>query len=302
MSARLQPWLTLCVLVVSALTTVSANADWVSVKDLAGGDGICLESAGRRFDYVALDGGQVTSGVIHGPRRVKLIARYLFTDRDDDRIPYTVIVALDGREVLRKTFTGRPHPDARPCDRDDRVGSLRRAYLDLAAGKQKLSVRVEHEGTGRVAVRVFREVKRQRQRWVTFAPERYDSVRQLQFTSGNQSTYYHFNATTPLCVTVTGPTTLRVGTRLDFEHTMNGSQTYALNVAIDGEVWRSFHFDTEKLSTAVYVDRPDILPGSRNEFRITVPRGRHAIEIRCARPESCGVAAMIHIPKSDLER
>jgi hypothetical protein len=33
-----------------------------------------------------------------------------------------------------------------------------------------------------------------------------------------------------------------------------------------------------------------------------VPRGRHRVTVRCVRPEACGIAAMVHIPKSDLER
>ncbi len=153
-----------------------------------------------------------------------------------------------------------------------------------------------------VATRLFRQVKTRKERWVPFAPEGYESLRQLQFESGNQSTYYHFDATTPLHFTVTGPTTLRVRTRLDFEHTMNGSQTYALEVTIDGEVYRTFHFDSDKLSTAIYLENPDILPGNRRELRVSVPRGAHIVEVHCVRPEACGVSAMIHIPKSDLER
>ena len=282
------------------LLAAAAEAKWVSVKEYDGVGTVCIESGGRLIDYAVFGPGDAGTCTVHGPRRLKLITRYLFAEGDASRVPYTVIVELDGREVLRKGFTGSPFDEVSLCEGDGLVGALRRDYLELAAGKHQLTLRAEHEGGGRVAMRVFREVKRQR--WVTFAPEGYAEVRHLQFDSGNQSTYYCFDASTPLRVSVAGPTTLRVGTRLDFDHTMNGSQTYTLEVLLDGEVWRSFHFDATKLTAAQYIETPDILPGSRKEFRVTIPRDRHEVEIRCLRPEACGVAAMIHIPKSDLER
>lgn len=96
---------------------------------------------------------------------------------------------------------------------------------------------------------------------MSYAPERYARVTQLQFESGSRSTYYTFDSYRPLVCEVTGPTTLTVWTRLDFEHTMNGMQPYALEVALDGTPWRTFHYDAEKLASAVYTDRPGVLPG-----------------------------------------
>ena len=121
---------------------------------------------------------------------------------------------------------------------------------------------------------------------VPFTPESYDGVRELQFTSGQHSTYYHLTSTKPVRFTVNGPTDLEVHARLDHDHTMSGSQSYALEVTCDGVVWRTFHFDSRKLSTVVYAYTPEVLPGNDNEFRIPVPRGRHIYEIRCLRPES----------------
>ncbi len=300
MTARVRYGMLACL--VLAASVAAAKTSWVSVKEFDGVGTVCIESGGRSIDYAVFDPGDSGTCTVHGPRRIKIISRYLFTATDPERVAYTLVVEVDGREVLRKGFTGKPHDEVALCDGQTRVGSLRRDYLELSAGEHQVTIRVEHEGSGRVAVRLFREVKRKREHWVTYAPETYVALRRLQFESGNQSTYYHFDASTPLCFSVAGPTTLRVGTRLDFDHTMNGSQTYTLEVLLDDEVWNSFHFDATKLSAALYVDQSDILPGSRNEFRIAIPNDRHDVEIRCVRPEACGVAAMIHIPKSDLER
>jgi hypothetical protein len=288
-------------LTVTATVAVAATS-WVSVKGVSGGRAVCLQSGSGQFEYLALGAGDEAVCTVDGPRRVKIVSRYLFADQDDKRVAYDVTVSLDGERVLSKSSTGRPHADYAPCGGEDRVGGLRRAYVDVPAGRHRLAVRAAAAGSGDVAVRVFREVRRKRERWVAFAPASYDEIRTLQFESGAQSRYYHFDAGVPLVIDVAGPTTLRVATRLDFDHTMNGSQNYTLDVAIDDESWRQFHFDAGELTSAVYLERADILPGVRREARIDVPRGRHRVTVRCVRPEACGIAAMVHIPKSDLER
>jgi len=296
-----------CLVLLSALVLVGAVSDaransWVSVRDLAGGRDICLENDGRQFDYTAVGVGQQAQSSLSGPRRLKLISRYLFDDDDDAKVPYTLVVTIDGTEVLRKRHTGKVLRSYQRCRGDGLVSSLRRGYVDLPAGRHDVAISVLTDGGGEVAVRLYRQVKRTRERWMAIAPEAYDGMRHLEFESGARSAYYHFDAASPLLFNLGGPTTLRVRPRLDFDHTMNGSQTYAIEVLIDDEPWRTFHFDTTRLTSAIYLERPDILPGDRKEFKVPVPRGLHRIEIRCVRPEACGVAAMLHIPKRDLER
>jgi hypothetical protein len=278
------------------------TATWVSVKDLKGAGSVCLDVSGNQIDYAILGPDNDAQCSVQGPRRIKLIYRYLFAKQDEARVPYTVFVEVDGREVLRKRFTGVPHEQVAPCKGEQRIGQLRRAYVDLPAGRHKITLRAESDGHGAVAVRLFRQVRRQRESWVTFAPERFAELRHLQFDSGNQSVYYQFTSAQPLQITVIGPTSLRLSTRLDFDHTMNGTQQYSLDVLLNGDPWRVFHFDCIALTSAVYVERPNILPGVRKNLRIQVPPGPHTIEVRCLRPDDCSLATMVHIPKRDVER
>lgn len=282
--------------------SVAAKDSWVSVRDLVGGRTLCLESDGRQFTYMSVLPGQRVDATLSGPRRLKFISRYLFAPGDEDRVPYTVVVTVDGTEVLRKRHTGKVLRSYQRCRGDGPVASLRRGYVELPAGQHRVTISVLTDGGGEVAVRLYRQVKRTRERWMAIAPESYGGMRHLEFESGARSAYYHFDADSPLVLDLSGPTTLRVRPRLDFDHLMNGSQTYTLDVLIDGEPWRTFHFDTTRLTSAIYLEQPDILPGDRKEFQVTVPRGQHRIEVRCVRPEACGVAAMLHIPKRDLER
>jgi len=99
---------------------------------------------------------------------------------------------------------------------------------------------------------------------------------------------------------VTGPTNLQLYTRLDFEPGMLGSQKHMLEVWRDGVIWRTFHYDSTRLANAFYPDRLDILPGTRKRLRISVPDGLHQFEVRCVRPDDCGITAQIRIPRKDL--
>lgn len=278
-----------------------AATSWRTLKPSAAPGETCIAVQGQQYDYHRLDREDPAVVSLRGPRRLKIVTRYVFGADDPDERRYTLRVVMDGREVLRKSLRARPLAGAHLCGQGTEVSALRRSTINVPTGKHDIQIFAETEGDGRVAARFYRESKQQKARDVAFAPEGYAAVRHLQFASGTQSTYYWFHADRPLRFAVTGPTTLKLYTRLDFTHTMNGSQTYSLELLRDGESQNTFHYHTGKLSAAAYVESPDILPGSRKLLRISVPRGRHQFEVRCVRPEACGIAAQIRIPESDVK-
>jgi len=202
--------------------------------------------------------------------------------------------------VLRRNYRGELLTGVTRCTGGGEAAALRSTVLRVPTGKHQIQVFAETEGEGRVALRCYREVKRAKTKEVAFAPERYAAVAELQFASGSTSTYYLFNADSPLGFTLTGPTTLKVYTRLDFDHRMNGVQGYALELLRDGVSVNTYHYQADKLSNASYLKRPLVLPGDRKLLRIPVPRGRHHFELRCVRPDACGIAAQILIPDADV--
>lgn len=283
-------------------TNAVAAEQWLQVKPVQKGAAICLQSQGQEFSYLLLDPAKPVEFQINGPRRIKLISRYLAGPGDPERQAFTLTVKLDGEELLRKTFHAGTNPGVILCDKGDAgVSSLRRIYLDIPKGSHTVQVMGQSPGSGDLACRLFRQSKRKTTGTVPFAPEGYLELATLQFESGNQSTYYRFEADSPLTFSVSGPTTLQLYTRLDFELGMLGSQKYTIEILRDGLIWRTFHYDVTRLSNAFYPDQLDLLPGTRKKLRITVPAGPHQFEVRCVRPESCGISAQIRIPRKDLQ-
>jgi hypothetical protein len=293
---------TLALLAVIAAAPVAAEAatSWARIKDVTAAQNVCLDVGGREYPYVVIGATAPAACAVVGPRRLKVASRYVYDGNDGRRVAYTVIVEVDGREVLRKEHTALPKDTVAPCGATGRVGTQRNDIVDIDTGRHEVRVRAVCEGRGRVAARLYRQGRPTPVHTVPFTPDSYDGVRELQFTSGQHSTYYHLTSSVPVRFTVNGPTNLTVHARLDHDLTMSGSQSYALEVTCDGVSWRTFHFDSRKLTTVVYAYTPEVLPGNDNELRIPVVRGRHVYEIRCLRPETCGVAVQIRIPRADL--
>ncbi len=283
-----------------SVQAMAASTSWQEVKRAKGAADECLNIDSSEFSYQIMD--MSGSGIfrVTGPRRIKLITRYIFAAGDSSEISYEVYLNRNGKEVIRRSFTVTAKSNATTCSSDAPVAGLKRMYIDLPRGTHDILVTASSQGSGHIAGRLFQEKKIRKAKSVPFAPDSFLELATLQFDSGSHSTYYRFDSENPIAFTLAGPTSLKVYTRLDFDMKMNGSQAYAVAVYRDGTLWKSFHYNAKKLGTARYMERSDLLPGSRKTLRISVPSGSHQYEIRCIRPEACGLTAQIRIPKSDL--
>lgn len=282
-------------------TDLRAATSWLSVEPDRDEGQVCLDDQGQPFNYQLLHPQQAVTYEVMGPRRIKLIARYVTGPGDPERPRFSVLVHLDGNEVLRKSFRAAINPTMQVCDQGGGVTHLRRAYLEIPAGRHTISLTGRAPGSGEVVCRLFRESLRRKTGTVDFAPETYLELATLQFESGKQSTYYRFEDGHPLGFSVTGPTRLTLYTRLDFEVGMLGAVPYSIELLRDGEILRTYHYEVARLPNGFYPAHPELLPGVRKKLTIKVPAGRHRYEIRCVRPETCGIAAKIRIPRKDLE-
>lgn len=285
------------------LTAGAARAEttWSSFPPRVSQGEQCIRVGAEDLQYYELDAGDPVVLRVRGPRRLKVITRYIFGPDDPAGASYRISMRVDGREELRRTFRSTSLANVGLCDRNVDVAALRRVYMNVPTGVHDIQVLAESEGAGNIVARFFRRAKSRETPMVNYSPEEFDGVYSLQFESGTRSTYYHFSEDSPLRFSVIGPTTLEIYTRLDFDHTMTGSQVYNLEVLENGESLPPFVYHAEKLSSAAYIERRDILPGERKTLRLTVPRGRQEYEIRCSGPRSCGIAVKIRIPEADLQ-
>lgn len=285
-----------------ALAAVPANAavtSWREVRPLAGGGSACVRTDGRDVTYVVLPDGRGATFELTGPRRYKLLTRG-FPGAGAAGGRYELSVRIDGVVAETRTLALTADEAATACD-GAQVSALRRTYFDVGPGVHRVELAGRAPSGGLVAGRLFGEVKRRGTGRAPLTPASYGSVATLQFDSGAQSTYYRPAPARPLVLDVTGPTSLQIHTRIDFDVTMNGTQDVTLELTRDGVDRRTYHVTAEKLAGAVWVETPHLLPGTRHRVRVEVPAGRHRYELRCLRPDGCGIAAQFQIPVGDLE-
>ncbi|MDO9171211.1 MAG: hypothetical protein Q7W29_05190 [bacterium] len=288
-----------CALLSLSAATASAEVRWRAVAPQGAREQVCLRVDGVEATYDKLRAETPTSYRVRGPRRVKVLSRYVFAPGEAGPVAGTLRFAIDGQAALADAQRLQPRAGAASCAGAP-ASSLHHTYLTIPEGWHEVTVTPTNAGAGFTAVRLFRETSRVSEEYVNLSPERYAGVATLQYDSGVRSTLYRFDADQPLSFEVAGPTTAVVWTRLDFDHRMNGRQSYALEVRVDGQVSRTHHYDADKLDAASYIERPDVMPGERKSLRVQIPRGRHRVEIRCLQPDACGVAAVVRIPAADL--
>lgn len=284
-----------------SLTAAGASAEvrWRAVAPQGAREQVCLRIDGVEATYDKLRAETPASYRVRGPRRVKVLSRYVFAPGETGPVSGTLRFAIDGQTALADAQSLKPRTGAASCAGAP-ASPLHHTYLTIPEGWHEVTVTPTSAGAGFTAVRLFRESSRVTEEYVNLSPERYAGVATLQYDSGVRSTLYRFDADRPLSFEIAGPTTAVVWTRLDFDHRMSGRQSYALEVRVDGQVSRIHHYDADKLDAASYIERPDVMPGERKSLRVQIPRGRHRVEIRCLQPEVCGVTAVVRIPAADL--
>ena len=106
--------------------------------------------------------------------------------------------------------------------------------------------------------------------------------------------------TSTVVLDVVGPTNVKVNTRLLYDATMLGDQSYVVGVR-EGEAPEClYRIDAEPSQTVVMRDRGDVIPGALRHFVLEVPDGAHTYEFRLADTVAGGVAVKFYIPRGDL--
>ena len=230
-----------------------ASAAWKSLRPQDQAGEVCVRVGAQDFDYILLDPQEPARFRVRGPKRLKIISRYIFGKEDSGNPRYVMRVFVDGQEELVKALHGEVLANAQLCGRSGEVSVLRRSYLNVPTGLHDVEIVGDTPASGRIAARVFRESRSKGPRLVSFSPEAFDGVYELQFASGSLSTYYHFSEDAPLRFRVIGPTTLQIDTRLDFDQGMSGSQPYELLVVQDGKDLSRFFWPLLLIGIGIYL-------------------------------------------------
>lgn len=130
--------------------------------------------------------------------------------------------------------------------------------------------------------------------WDALVPEGFIE-RVILRVFGSELVYYGFDADTPLVFTVTGPTQVRVLSRLRFTPGMEGEQSYEVILSENGVEKEKILHRATKTKKAAYIELKDVTLGKALKLDHTISdTGRHTFQVRLGANSKHRVEARIY--------
>lgn len=295
--------LILFLFLLTALVVLPARAaDWKSFQPAedAGTTSIMIGDKELKYGHFTRD--EPLTFSIEGPTRVKILTRVRMPYHTES-VDYAVSVTRDGVHVETHEKTAGPIEGGFYIGFNNMCpGVIRRIYIDVPTGTHGYELRAT--GAYSVDARLFERAESKPSR-VSLAPSEYESVETL-FYRDKELTYYVLTKDVPVLLDVVGPTSIKVNTRLLYDATMLGEQTYVVGVRESGSSATAdgaeslYKIDAEPSETVVCRDRSDVIPGALRHFMLDVPTGAHTYEFRLVDTVAGGLAIKFYIPRGDL--
>jgi hypothetical protein len=289
----------LTIATILALAVASSDAPcatWSSLAPAKSGAKADILVGSKTLTYYRFDSVAPLVLSVEGPTRLKILTRVRIpNDREEEA--YTVVVTRDAEHPTTYEFTAPVSTDAHYVSFNSyRPGAIRRVYIDVPTGQHGYEILAA--GDAVVDARPFESAAKSPSR-VSIAPREYAAVETFYYRD-KELTYYILTESTPVVLDVVGPTTIKVNTRLMFDRTMRGGQSYVLGVREYGEPEQLYKIEAEPSETVTSRDRSDVIPGALRHFMLEVGRGARTYEFRLADAVGGAVALKFYIPRGDL--
>ena len=276
------------ILVALALAPGARAAGWESIESLHGRSAVTVSVKGKPRVYFHLTPQTPIALVVAGPARLRIISRAILSGREGEKAAYQ-IVALEGGKALQATDEKAGEAPDVSAPGAASLGHGRRMVVEVPDGQHEIQLMLT--GVPAVLVRLQRSTPARAEAWVSLTPIR--AARSVSLVEGEKSiAYYSARPGQPVVLRVVGPTTLDLLTRLDFDETMRGVQTYRLRLAERGKTLREVGFRTTKAMTASYSNLANRVPSKFDRLSLPIASGLHEIEIQLLTP--AGGSAEIH--------
>jgi hypothetical protein len=233
---------------------------------------------GNLSTYYSLSHDSLTHMTINGPGNLTVSSRARFKDKSPDSLSFGVLYQIDNvkinlfnaKKVVRMgTNSFIQSSNDKPST--SRTFSLKIApeVHDVAFSMLRTSPQVD------ILVKFIPDSIPD---WMDIKPDK-DTVKiKLKADKSNPQNYYQLSASKPQKFKVTGPTTLRVLTRLEYNYTMQGIISYRVRVARNDTIIGTFKLSGNPSSEAQYVNKKKFIPGTLGKFFLKAPSGSNNYE------------------------
>jgi hypothetical protein len=261
---------------------------------------ISIIISGKSLKYYPLSVDESSVLTTRGPGKLKIITRGHINSQDEKRLSYKVHYRINGGEKIKVEFNNvKPDDNAsfeEPSFGFPSVGE--NIIIELSRGEHTIELWIGSKNL-EISTRVlFTEIKEKKIDWVSLSPM-YPNEPVSLVTNEDVVSYYRYSSSKPLKLRVTGPTTLRVMNRVEFDYKMKGKLNFRVEVKEDKKVKNTYMLCTDRSDVAKYKKDGKRTPGIAKEIVISVPSGTHTYEIITL--DKCSVLGRILFPKKDIK-
>jgi len=261
---------------------------------------ISIIISGKGLAYYPLAANESSVFTTKGPGKLKIITRGHLNTQNKNRIGFVVYYRIDGAEKIKVEFNS-VKPDSKASFKDVLLGlpsAGENIIIELSRGEHTIELWSGSQNL-KISTRVlFTQIKEKKIDWVSLSPMFPNEPVSL-VTNENVVSYYRYSSTKTLKIRITGPTSLRVLNRIEFDYRMKGKINYRVEVKEDKKIRNTYMLSGDPSDVTRYKKDGKKTPGKANEIVINVPSGTHSYEITTL--DKCSVLARILFPKKDIK-
>lgn len=212
---------------------------------------------------------------IMGPTWLRVYTRLLFKPELKGKVGYKIIVSEDEEERIVSLETEKSKSAVGPANQE--FGKWRSFFIEVPKGINNYKFTLWQAKSETVAVRFNIEKPKE---WTQIVPPGTFSSSLIAEEAGKTIRYYELGINEPIKIEFVGPLRLKVGTRLNYDITMQGRQNFTIVVQEKGQELQKSTFKVNKSETIKYQNKTEVVPSVERFFYLQIPAGKHQLEFR----------------------
>jgi hypothetical protein len=240
---------------------------------------------------------------IRGVAKLKLLSRAVLPGSADSlSYEYFVERKGGGNKLSVEHSTHRSERSAFVSETGGGIGESRTRQLDVPKGDQTYLISLPASSASRILFRFAEDASA----WgratsaIAMTPSEFSTQVDL-LTREETSSYYRIGKGDRVVLSLVGPASLKVLSRIEFDPSMSGKQKWKVSVLEDGTEKARYSLSASKSDQSTYKLTSDLVPSSAQTFYVEIPAGPHRYEFTL--PDNHRTALLRFLmPKSQLDR
>ncbi|HEY6625953.1 MAG TPA: hypothetical protein VIZ21_03280 [Ignavibacteriaceae bacterium] len=261
---------------------------------------VSIVVSGKSYKYYPLSNDEAIVLTTRGPGKLKVISRCQLLGENYTDVDYVVYYRINGGTKTKIEFDN-VRVDEKSEFKNTSQGFLtlgENILIELPRGENSIELWSGSKNIKILTRSLFTEIKEKKIDWVSLSPM-YPNEPVSLVTNEDVISYYRYTSVKPLKIRVTGPTTLRVLNRVEFDYKMKGRLSYRVEVKEDRKLKNTYMLCSDRSDVTKYKKDKKKTPGKANEIFINVPAGTHIYEINTM--DNYSILGRILFPKKDIK-